>query len=171
MKPFSPPASPPSPPPAQAAAPPRTRGLTAALPMTTKAPSDRTLPLTPPHQLSPGFTMEGPPPPAPKKARRGGARCGAVVITMNNPTVDADRRLRCFLADTHSVCYAVCGREVGASGTPHLQAFACAPNSARQRSITSWRTSLSGCHVEPMKGTVEQNENYCKKVINKKLLF
>ena len=89
---------------------------------------------------------------------------------MNNPSALADKNLRSYLADTSYVCYAVCGREVGASGTPHLQAFACAPNLARQRAISSWRSALPGCHVEPMKGTIEQNYAYCTKV-NKKLLF
>jgi hypothetical protein len=103
MKQFFPPSSPPSPPPALAAAP----------------PSDQ--------PTTPGLIMEGPPPNAPKKARRGGPRAAA--ITCNNPSADVVKSWSSFLANTRFACYAVCAREVGASGTPHLQGRAYAPSS------------------------------------------
>ena len=173
MKPCSPPPSPPSPPPAQAVAPPRSRAIAPRLTSrtTTRGPLAPTLLLTPLRPASPGAEMERPPN-APKKARQShGARASAIVFTCNNYTADAVNRLSSYLADTNCVSFAAFGREVGAGGTPHLQGYACAPSSDRQRPLSIWRANLPGCHVEPMKGTVDQNYAYCTKVYNKKLNF
>ena len=169
MKPLSPP---PSPPPRQAAAPPRIAGATAALLTTMPRRADFTLQSTPPRPLSPGVAMEGPLtcPPAPKKSRRGGARAARVVFTINNPSADVVKTLCSFLADTSFVSYAAFGYEVAPlTGTPHLQGFACALSSTCP-ALSSWRAKLKGAHIEPMKGTLEQNEAYCRKVYREQWL-
>lgn len=56
--------------------------------------------------------------------------------------------------------YLVFGKEVGASGTPHLQGFVHFVNAKSQPAA---RKLLPGCHVERMKGTPEQAITYCKK--------
>lgn len=57
--------------------------------------------------------------------------------------------------------YGIVGREVGASGTPHLQGFCmftskCRPNAAKDRLNPR-------CHVEIARGTPQQNRDYCSK--------
>jgi len=56
--------------------------------------------------------------------------------------------------------YAIAGREIGVSGTPHLQGYVQFSN---PRSFTSVRKLLTGCHVEPAKGTAQQSRKYCSK--------
>lgn len=59
------------------------------------------------------------------------------------------------------------GIEVGESGTPHLQGYFEFPNknplriSGAQNKLNA--IGLQGCHIEPAKGTAEQNITYCSK--------
>lgn len=55
------------------------------------------------------------------------------------------------------LCY---GKEVGESGTPHLQGVVVFANAVSHKSVIK---KLKGAHVEPCKGSIEQNETYCKK--------
>ena len=80
------------------------------------------------------------------------------VFTLNN-YADADiERLRSVLVRFK---YIVWGREVGESGTPHLQGF------AQLEKVTKFRTvkTLVGerAHIEKMRGTPAQASEYCKK--------
>lgn len=56
--------------------------------------------------------------------------------------------------------YIVVGKEVGESGTPHLQGFISFKS---QRSFESVKSMLSRAHIEVARGTVEQNREYCIK--------
>lgn len=56
------------------------------------------------------------------------------------------------------LCY---GKEVGDSGTPHLQGFAYGDG---QRSLSWWKSTISPrAHIEATKGTVDQAVDYCRK--------
>jgi len=56
--------------------------------------------------------------------------------------------------------YFVYGKEVGESGTPHLQMYLEFKSS---RSFNAVTKLLKGCHVEPRKGSSVQASEYCKK--------
>ena len=56
--------------------------------------------------------------------------------------------------------YLVFGREIGDSGTPHLQGYL--EFDKRYRFNTAKRM-LPKCHLEPRKGTAQQAADYCKK--------
>ena len=73
-------------------------------------------------------------------------------ITYNNyPSTD--------LLDKYVCKYMVYGREVGESGTPHLQGFTSFVNA---RSLASVIKSLPGCHIEAARDALKAAE-YCKK--------
>jgi len=55
------------------------------------------------------------------------------------------------------MCY---GKEVGESGTPHIQGVVVFKS---QMTDTSVRKKLKGAHVEACKGRLDQNQTYCKK--------
>lgn len=76
-------------------------------------------------------------------------------FTLNNPT-DSTRSI----VDSLECRYMVYGEEVGESGTPHLQGVVCF---VQQRSLSSAIKALAGCHVEIMKGSVQQAVTYAKK--------
>lgn len=78
-------------------------------------------------------------------------------FTVNNYTEDDQQRVR-FLAS--EARYLVYGREVGDSGTPHLQGFVYLGNA---RSLSSLKRSLPGAHLEVARGSFEQNRTYCSK--------
>ena len=74
------------------------------------------------------------------------------VFTMNNyPDTKLVEEVSCK--------YIVYGREVGASGTPHLQGFISFKEGKTESAV---RKLLPGCHVEIAK-TVEEAIEYCKK--------
>jgi len=57
--------------------------------------------------------------------------------------------------------YWIIGREVGDSGTPHLQGYF---SLRRRRSFLYVRSKLSNrCHIESSRGTARQNREYCSK--------
>lgn len=82
------------------------------------------------------------------------------VFTLNNYTEEDVARLREYtsLAECR---YLVFGREVGGSGTPHLQGYVCFGGRytlARARAIIGDRA-----HLEVMRGTPAEASSYCKK--------
>lgn len=81
------------------------------------------------------------------------------VFTLNNPTaVDVDhvREL-----GQHELCrYLIYGREVGQSGTPHLQGFVVFNRTTRRSRVSGL---LPRAHLEIARGTSEQAAAYCKK--------
>lgn len=78
-------------------------------------------------------------------------------LTINNPT-DAD--IDCFKQDPSVFKYWGYAREVGAEGTPHLQAFICLVKKSRLNAV---KRLFPRAHVEMMKGNLSQNESYCSK--------
>ena len=63
------------------------------------------------------------------------------------------------LVDTLDCAYIIYGKEVGASGTPHLQGLVRWKN---ERSLSASIKALPGCHVEVTKSLFDAIE-YCKK--------
>lgn len=65
------------------------------------------------------------------------------------------------LFQSEDVDYGVCGKEVGESGTPHLQGYLIL---AKKLRINQVRTLLGGrAHCEIARGTPRQASEYCKK--------
>lgn len=56
--------------------------------------------------------------------------------------------------------YVVCGREIGENGTPHLQGFVYFDT---LKSFKQMKEIHLEAHWEPMRGTVDQAAEYCKK--------
>lgn len=80
-------------------------------------------------------------------------------FTINNYT-DVD--IETIVDKVVPLCsYVLFGKEVGAEGTPHLQGFIKLKS---KRTVLQTR-ALFGCnpHIEPAKGSDEQNKVYCKK--------
>lgn len=81
-------------------------------------------------------------------------------FTLNNHTTDEEAIIKAAFL-TNGVVYAVCGREVGDSGTPHLQGFV---SFDKRRTLRGVKELLSPrVHLEPTKGTPKQASDYCKK--------
>lgn len=80
-------------------------------------------------------------------------------FTINNYNPD-DANL--ILEADKTIKYFVVGKEVGQSGTPHLQGFIYFFN-AKTMSAVKKMNYFRRAHLEPMKGTPEQAANYCKK--------
>lgn len=77
-----------------------------------------------------------------------------------------------FLEDKHNstgwVTYAICGLEIGESGTPHMQGFVHCGIPPKDGGLQFWRAHLkmpniNKAHFENAKGTDEQNQKYCSK--------
>lgn len=85
-------------------------------------------------------------------------------FTLNNYTNDECTLLANLFTDSTPnpvLSYLVYGREIGSSGTPHLQGYVQFPNRvslARCRRLISDRA-----HFEPARGTPRQASDYCKK--------
>lgn len=56
--------------------------------------------------------------------------------------------------------YHVCGREVGDSGTPHLQGYI---EMETQQTLSALKKKLPKAHLEVAKGNADQNKVYCTK--------
>lgn len=83
-------------------------------------------------------------------------RLRRAVFTLNNPfpsTLEEIKKLT-------YVRYGCVGKEVGASGTPHLQGALTFKDKV---SFNKLRTDLYHAHIEAMKGSVKQAADYCKK--------
>lgn len=80
-------------------------------------------------------------------------------FTLNNYTSEHLTTLEVLVEHKHTrgIFY---GKEVGESGTPHLQGFICFTT---LKSMKQCIKAIPGAHVEIMKGTIEQNVAYCSK--------
>lgn len=82
------------------------------------------------------------------------------VFTLNNYTEQDEERFALAVSGG-KLRWCLYGREVGLSGTPHLQGVCGA---ASQRTLSAMRKSVHDrAHWEPMRGRVEQATDYCKK--------
>lgn len=75
--------------------------------------------------------------------------------TLNNPTEAEVTKIQEITAQVH-----VCGREVGESGTPHLQGYV---RFHTVRGMSWWKEHFPRAHVEPRKGTEQEAAEYCRK--------
>jgi len=90
------------------------------------------------------------------------SRTRRVVFTYNNypPEFNDDPALDAWLNRLGGK-FCVAGRELApGTGTPHLQGYI---EFANPRSIANIRKLLTGCHVEPARGTPSQCRTYCTK--------
>lgn len=85
------------------------------------------------------------------------SRSRSWVFTTNNYT---DESYQEILKSLGTSTYYVIGKEVGESGTPHLQGFVHFKNALRFSAI---KKKLPGSHIAIRKGTVSQAADYCKK--------
>lgn len=81
------------------------------------------------------------------------------MFTLNNP--NSEESVGSFLSEEGDCEYFVFGREVGESGTPHLQGYIC----LKEKKSLKWlKTNIhKNAHWEIMRGTPQQASDYCKK--------
>ena len=79
----------------------------------------------------------------------------AVCYTLNNYTDDDIKELEKIESTYH-----VAGKEVGESGTPHLQGYI---EFANKKEFSRIKKLMPKCHLEKRKGTSKQAADYCKK--------
>lgn len=82
-------------------------------------------------------------------------------FTLNNPTDDERQTTRDCLRGV-GIRYAVCGSEVGESGTPHLQGYVYFVN-PRSLSGVKRLPCFARAHLEIARGTPVEASEYCKK--------
>ena len=80
-------------------------------------------------------------------------------FTVNNYSPEVEEDLK-GLGPKGLVTFIIFGKEVGASGTPHLQGYA---ETANPRAYSVWRRMFEGAHLTRAKGTRTQNKAYCSK--------
>ena len=78
-------------------------------------------------------------------------------FTINNYTEEDENIVYAMSWDC---AYIVCGREVGDSGTPHLQGYIYYKNAVR---LSTMKEVHPTAHWEPQRGTPQQASDYCKK--------
>ena len=84
------------------------------------------------------------------------------VFTLNNYTDDEVGILNGVLEDATKCRYGVYGREVGESGTPHLQGFVQFVNRKRPNQVSAL-LGIRRLHCEARRGTPDEAATYCKK--------
>lgn len=80
-------------------------------------------------------------------------------FTLNNPT-EADQELLDQAWEQGKLEYLICGNEVGATGTPHVQGYMILKKQGR---LSAVKKLLPRAHIEPTKGLPQQAADYCKK--------
>lgn len=81
-------------------------------------------------------------------------------FTINNYS-ETEESLINYIGEGDKCSYMIVGKEVGKSGTPHLQGYICL--SKRMR-LNTLRNLLGGrAHIESARGTPEDNKTYCSK--------
>jgi hypothetical protein len=82
------------------------------------------------------------------------------VFTLNNYT---DEQYQTIWEQSEPYAtYIIIGKEVGASGTPHLQGYLEMRNAKTMRAVKNLLATPQ-IHLEPRRGTVKQAADYCKK--------
>lgn len=110
----------------------------------------------------------------PAKRRRGGSappECRGKhqgwVFCINNPTRDSDNHLKSLgepeCMERERIRYLVWGREVGESGTPHLQGYIHFASARVWSSAYEYVSPGLPAYLHPKDGTPQQASKYCKK--------
>lgn len=81
-------------------------------------------------------------------------------LTLNNYT-QQEQDILAQLCNSDKVTYAVIGKEVGESGTPHLQMHISFTKKLRLTSVK--KLTSTRVHCEPNRGTPLESSTYCKK--------
>ena len=81
--------------------------------------------------------------------------------TLNNPTNEEEQGI-CNAFPGNGLVYHVFGREVGNSGTPHLQGYSIFESQVRFSTVKS-RLGTNRLHLEVSRGSPQQNKDYCTK--------
>jgi len=79
-------------------------------------------------------------------------------FTLNNYTPEEETTIRAYAIA--KAAFAVCGKEVGENGTPHLQGYM---NLKAQTRFTAIKKLMPRAHIEIARGNDEQNNTYCGK--------
>lgn len=80
--------------------------------------------------------------------------------TLNNPSEDESLHIQ-QLGSSHGIVYHIFGREVGESGTPHLQGFVIF---GTRKSLACVKSIISArLHLETTRATNQAASDYCKK--------
>lgn len=82
-------------------------------------------------------------------------------FTVNNYTDEQQGHI-CQLLAGPDVSYGIYGREVGDSGTPHLQGFVIFRDRIRRNAVSEFFGDIHP-HLEPARGTSLQASEYCRK--------
>lgn len=96
------------------------------------------------------------------------SRSRGFCLTLNNYTVLEHQLFMSHVEEglqSEQIKYAICGQEVGESGTPHLQAYIYYKNMNPLPSMTTWERRL-GCHrwhIEVARGSPRDSQVYCSK--------
>jgi hypothetical protein len=89
------------------------------------------------------------------------SRSNHFAFTLNNYTDDDITKIGSLVDD--STCTYLCyGKEVGEQGTPHLQGYIQFASRIRLTTAKT-RMGISRLHLEPCRGSDEDNRNYCSK--------
>lgn len=94
-----------------------------------------------------------------------GKKHRAYCFTLNNYTPEEEADLARTIQsafDAKSITYAICGRERGDAGTPHLQGYVYFKSQKTLRATKSF-LGLPRMHLEAARGTGEDNKVYCSK--------
>ena len=83
-------------------------------------------------------------------------------FTLNNYTDDEQSTLRQVFSDTDVFSYAIFGRELSDSGTPHLQGYLACTKKQRLQPLKVL-LKIDRVHLEKRKGSHQQALDYCKK--------
>lgn len=98
-------------------------------------------------------------------------RSNRVCFTLNNYTEqDYDEIIRILQEDVRTT-FAIVGKEVAQSGTPHLQGFIHIEHEPKKCGLKFWKELLPACrraHFENAKGTDQDSQKYCSKDGNAK---
>lgn len=78
--------------------------------------------------------------------------------TLNNYTPAQELALRGSVGQC-GISYVLFGREIGDSGTPHLQGYF----QANQKNYDRFKKKFGNMHIEPQRGSFTQATDYCKK--------
>lgn len=86
-----------------------------------------------------------------------------VCVTVNNYTGEGYEAFK--VASVEKCKYAVIGKEVGESGTRHLQCFLILKKKTRLNTVTKWIETVTGKHpfTAAAKGKNQEASDYCKK--------